>query len=208
MPFGTPSFNRGFFVPCESGHLLYGHNIRPRCQFLFIKLPHHKQIMLGQRSRLRNMGLLVIALRRLVVFGVKFPIFQIMNYIGCLNLEAPGFLSAVQAGDKAALQKKEASLFADMTNAVHLIFCHVDGVLLKYVLIFGCCVHVIHLSSFFANSRRSVFFLSNEIIRMLEFAVKTGLAFSPVFSPFSPNSLLFPGLEAILRADAVSSNFP
>lgn len=43
---------------------------------------------------------------------------------------------------------------------------------------------------------------------MLEFAVKTGFAFSPVFSPFSPNSLLFPVLEAILRSDAVSSNFP
>ena len=43
---------------------------------------------------------------------------------------------------------------------------------------------------------------------MLEFAVKTGLAFSPVFSPFSPNSLLFTVFEAIFVADAVSSNFP
>ena len=126
----APSFNRGFPISGESRYLLDGHNIRPRCQFLFIKLPHHKQIMLGQRSRLRNMGLLVIALRRLVVFGVKFPILQIMYYIGCLNLEAPGFLPAVQARDEATFQKKQAGLFADMTNAVHLIFWHVDGVLL------------------------------------------------------------------------------
>ena len=69
-------------------------------------------------------------------------------------------------------------------------------------------VSMSYTSHFFANSRRSVFFLSDEITRMLDFAVKTGLAFSPVFSPFSPNSLLFPVLEAILRADTVSSNFP
>lgn len=130
MPFGTPSFNRGFPVSGKSGYLLYGHNIRPRCQFLFIKLPHHKQVMLGQHSRLGDMGLLVIALRRFVMFGVKLSILQIMNHVRRLDLEAPGFLPAVQAGDEAALQKKEASLFADMTNAVHLIFCHVDGVLL------------------------------------------------------------------------------
>ena len=66
----------------------------------------------------------------LVVFGMNVPILQVMYHVRCLDLEAPGFLPAVQARDKAALQKKEASLFADMTNAVHLIFCHVDGVLL------------------------------------------------------------------------------
>ena len=126
----TPAFNRGFPVSSEGRYLLDGHNIRPRCQFLFIKLPHHKQIMLGQHSRLWDMGLLVVALRRLVVFGMNVPILQVMNHVCCFDLEAPGFLPAVQAGDKAALQKKEAGLFADMTNAVHLIFCHVDGVLL------------------------------------------------------------------------------
>ena len=130
MPFGTPTLGRGFPVSGESGYLLYGHYIRPGRQFLFIKLPHHKQIMLGQHARLRDMRLFVIALRRFVMFGVKLSILQIMNHVRRLDLEAPRFLPAVQAGDKAALQKKEAGLFADMTDAVHLIFCHVDGVLL------------------------------------------------------------------------------
>ena len=128
-PFGTPSLNRGFPVPCESGHLLYGHNIRPGRQFLFIKLPHHKQVMFGQGSQMGDMGLLVIALRRFVVLGMNVPILQVMNHVCCFNLEAPGFLPAVQARDKAAFQKKQAGLFADMANAVHLIFCHVAGVL-------------------------------------------------------------------------------
>ena len=128
--FGAPSLNRGFPVSGKSGYLLYGHYIWPRRQFLFIKLSHHKKIMLGQRARLRDMGLFVIALRRFVMFGVSIPILQIMNHIGGLDFETPGFLFAVQAGDKAALQKKETGLFADMTNAVHLIFCHVDGILL------------------------------------------------------------------------------
>jgi len=130
MPFGTPSFNRGFSVPCECGYLLYGHYIWPGRQFLFIELPHHKQIMLGQDARLGDMRLFVIALRRLVVFGVMISFLQIMYHIRCLDLEAPGFLPTVQARDEATFQKKQAGLFADMTNAVHLIFCHVDGVLL------------------------------------------------------------------------------
>ncbi|MDO5828460.1 MAG: hypothetical protein Q4Q19_09390 [Methanobrevibacter sp.] len=45
MPFGAPSFNRCFPIPGESGYLLDGHNIRPGRQFLFIKLPHHKQVV-------------------------------------------------------------------------------------------------------------------------------------------------------------------
>jgi len=65
-----------------------------------------------------------------------------------------------------------------------------------------------YTSHLFCQQQKIGVFLSNEIIRMMEFAVKSGLAFSPVFSPFSPNSLLFPVLEAILGADAVSSSFP
>ena len=76
------------------------------------------------------MRLLVIALRRLVVFWVNVPILQIAYHIGGLDLKKPGSLPTVQARDNAAFQKKQAGLFADMTNAVHLVFCHVDGVLL------------------------------------------------------------------------------
>ena len=67
MPLGTPSLNRGLPVAGERGHLLDGHYIRQGRKFLFIKLSHHKQIMLGYHARLRDMGLLVIALRRFVV---------------------------------------------------------------------------------------------------------------------------------------------
>lgn len=44
------------------------------------------------------------SLWRFVEVGVNVPILQIMYHIRCLDFEAPGFLPAVQAGDKAALQ--------------------------------------------------------------------------------------------------------
>ena len=77
---------------------------------------------------------LIKPVRRLVPVGVQLTIRQVTDHIDRLDLKSSGFLAAVKAGDKAALQQKQAGLFADMTDTVHLVFGYVFGGLLQTVV--------------------------------------------------------------------------
>ena len=67
---------------------------------------------------------LIKSIRWLVPVGVELTIRQVTDYIGRLDLKSSGFLAAVKAGDKTALQQKQTCLFADMAYLIHLLHIH------------------------------------------------------------------------------------
>ena len=71
-----------------------------------------------------------IALRRYI------PAFKILDYVGHLEFVLSGFLSVVDTGDQAIIQKMLCSLLADVADPVELILGNNSWIFLEQIIVF------------------------------------------------------------------------
>ena len=71
-----------------------------------------------------------IALRRYI------PAFKILDYVGHLEFVLSGFLSVVDAGDQAIIQKMLCSLFTDVADSVELVLGNHRWIFLEQIIVF------------------------------------------------------------------------
>ena len=70
-----------------------------------------------------------IALRRYV------PAFKILDYVGHLEFVLSGFLSVVDTGDQAIIQKMLCSLFTDVADPVELVLGNNSRIFLEQIIV-------------------------------------------------------------------------
>lgn len=129
-----------------------------------------------------------------------------MDHIDCLNLKSPGFLAAVKAGDKIALQQKQTCLFADMAHLIHLFLCHIFRILPQDLGIAIIWFHRIHLFVYCQQQKKMYLFSLIYSLGVSVFPYISRAWILSIFSPFFPNSLHFPVFRPFLGVAATDSN--